>query len=343
MPKPGITYKGKPIGASGKGGSKKKSSESTGSSKWLWIFAVVLVIAVIAFAVYRFTRSHTVLIPTTQEVSETVRRLAGRQEAEEWPAPASNLPVSIPEDQGIAIKALATGEKLFAMKRYSAARDQARRAVRIFEYADPNWQKSVELLNKASTRILNGDGNSPETFVYAVQRGDTFTRIGAKFGTTAEAVQRINKISIARSDLKIGQELTIYNGKWNLKISNARKKLFLYDGSNIFKVYPIGVAMEFNSAQGLYKLTSKVKYPVWKYKESSYNPGDPLNILGSRYLSCEDAAEYKVKQPFLIHGTNRAENIGKTIAGPGFISMKNEDINELFSIIPNGIEVEVIR
>lgn len=55
MPKPGITYKGKPIGASGKGGSKKKSSESTGSSKWLWIFAVVLVIAVIAFAVYRFT------------------------------------------------------------------------------------------------------------------------------------------------------------------------------------------------------------------------------------------------------------------------------------------------
>ena len=26
MPKPGITYKGKPIGASGKGGSKKKSS-----------------------------------------------------------------------------------------------------------------------------------------------------------------------------------------------------------------------------------------------------------------------------------------------------------------------------
>ena len=91
MPKPGITYKGKPIGASGKGGSKKKSSESTGSSKWLWIFAVVLVIAVIAFAVYRFTRSHTVLIPTTQEVSETVRRLAGRQDAEESPAPASNL------------------------------------------------------------------------------------------------------------------------------------------------------------------------------------------------------------------------------------------------------------
>ena len=78
MPKPGITYKGKPIGASGKGGSKKKSSESTGSSKWLWIFAVVLVIAVIAFAVYRFTRSQTVLIPTTQEVSETVRRLVLR-------------------------------------------------------------------------------------------------------------------------------------------------------------------------------------------------------------------------------------------------------------------------
>lgn len=347
MPKPGITYKGKPIGASGKGGSKKKNSESTGSSKWLWIFAVVLFLAVIAFAVYWFTRSHTVLIPTTQEVSETMRRLAGRQDAEESPAPASNLPVSIPLDQdgrsGIAIKALANGEKLFAMKRYSAARDQARIAIGKFEYTDPDWQKSVDLLNKASTRILNGDGNSPETFVYSVQRGDTFTRIGAKFGTTAEAVQRINKISIARSDLKIGQELTIYNGKWNLKISNARKKLFLYDGANLFKVYPVGVAMEFNSQQGLYTLNSKVKYPIWKYKGNSYRPGDPLNILGSRYLSCEDAAEYKVKQPFLIHGTNRTENIGKTIAGPGFISMKNEDINELFSIIPNGIEVEVIR
>ncbi len=342
MPKPGITYKGKSIGASGKGGSKKKNGESAGSSRWLWFFAVVLIVAAIAFAGYWFTRRQTVLIPTTQEVSETMRRLTGTGE-EEPAVPASNLPVSIPEDQGIAIKTLANGEKLFAMKRYSAARDHARRAIGIFKYADPNWQKSVELLNKASTRILNGDGNSPETFVYTVQRGDTFTRIGAKFGTTAEAVQRINKISIARSDLKIGQELTVYHGKWNLKISNARKKLFLYDGQNLFKVYPIGVAMEFNSAQGLYKLTSKVKYPIWKYKESSYNPGDPLNILGSRYLGCEDAADYKIKQPFLIHGTNRAENIGKTIAGPGFISMRNEDINELFSIIPNGIEVEVIR
>ncbi len=347
MPKQGITYKGKPIGAS-KGGSKKKTDEASGSRKWLWIPAVILIVCAVGLGIVWFMRNHGGMLPAAGGVSDAVRRLTGTFEGENDAAsPGRALPSSIPADQdgrsGIAIKALADGERLFSMKRYSAARDKARIAIGKFKYPDPDWQRSVDLLNKASTEILSGNGNSPETFLYSVRSGDTFTKIGRKFGTTADAVRRINKISLARSDLKIGQELTIYSGKWRIKVSNARKKLYLYDGANLFKVYPIGVAMEFNSPQGLYTLESKQENPVWQYKGNSYRPGDPLNILGTRSLGCTDAAEYKVKPPFLIHGTNRAENVGRTIAGPGFVSMKNEDINELFSIVPDGIEVEVIR
>ena len=347
MPKPGITYKGKPIGAS-KGASKKKNDESAGSRKWLWISAVVLILCAGGIGIFVLARQHGVIFPVAAEdVSGTLRRLTGTAGTEDSFAPGGTLPSSIPADQdgrsGIAIKALADGERLFSMKRYAAARDKARIAIGKFQYPDPDWQRSVDLLNKASTEILDGNGSAPETFLYSVREGDTFTKIGAKFGTTAEAVQRINKISPARTNLKIGQELTVYSGKWRIKVSNARKKLYLYDGANLFKVYPIGVAMEFNSQQGLYKLDSKRKNPIWKYKGNTYRPGDPLNILGIYYLSCVDAAEYKIKLPFLIHGTNRAENVGRTIAGPGFISMKNEDINELSSIVPDGIEVEVIR
>ncbi len=347
MPKPGITYKGKPIGAS-KGASKKKNDENTGSRKWLWIFAVVLILCAAGGGIFLFARSHGGFLPAaTGGVSDTFRRLTGTGDVEDAFAPGGTLPSSIPADQdgrsGIAIKALADGERLFSMKRYAAARDKARIAIGKFKYPDPDWQRSIDLLNKASTEILDGNGSAPETFLYSVREGDTFTKIGAKFGTTAEAIQRINKISPARTDLKIGQELTVYSGKWRIKVSNARKKLYLYDGMNLFKVYPVGVAMEFNSPQGIYRLDSRMKNPIWKYRGNTYRPGDPLNILGTHYLSCVDAAEYKVKQPFLIHGTNRAENVGRTIAGPGFVSMKNEDVNELCSIVPDGIEVEVIR
>ena len=345
MSKPGITYKGKPIGAS-KGSSKKKVSEGSGSRKWLWIPALILIVCAVACIVF-FMHNQGLFSASASGVSDTLRRLTGSSEQEDASVSASMPPSSIPADQdgrsGIAIKALADGERLFAMKRYAAARDKARIAIGKFNYPDPDWQRSIDLLNKASTEILDGNGSAPETFLYSVREGDTFTKIGEKFGTTAEAIQRINKISPARSDLKIGQELTVYSGKWRLKVSNARKKLYLYDGANLFKVYPIGVATEFASPQGLYSLESKIKNPIWKYKGNAYRPGDPLNILGTHYLSCVDAAEYKIKPSFLIHGTNRAENVGRTIAGPGFVSMKNEDINELFSIIPNGIEVEVIR
>ena len=209
MPKQGITYKGKPIGAS-KGGSKKKADEASGSRKWLWIPAVILIVCAVGLGAVWFTRSHAGMLPSAAGVSDTVRRLTGTFDREDVSSSGSALPSSIPADQdgrsGIAIKALADGERLFAMKRYSAARDKARIAIGKFKYPDPDWQRSVDLLNKASTEILSGNGNSPETFLYSVRSGDTFTKIGRKFGTTADAIRRINKISLARSDLKIGHD-----------------------------------------------------------------------------------------------------------------------------------------
>ncbi len=348
MPKPGVTYKGKSLGSTAKSGSRKQG-KGGGLKKLFWFLVLVLILGGAGWGIYEWSRNHDSLIQTTtQNVSDAVRRITEKGKTDTGKDVSdSGLPASLPHDQGgrsgLALKAMENAEKLYQAKRYAGAREQARLAMGKFEYGDSYWLRSMEMLNQCSDHILNGDGPSPETFVYTVMPGDSLTRIGVKFNTTAEAIQRINRIVPDRTELKVGQELTIYHGKWSIKVSNARKKLFLYDGNQIFKVYPIGVAEEFQSPQGMYKLTSKMRDPVWKYKGNSYSAGNPLNILGSRYLACEDAGEVVLKPAYLIHGTNRNENVGKTIAGPGFISMKNDDINELYAIVPDGIQVEVIR
>ena len=218
MAKLPITYKGKPIAATG----KKKKGADGGSRKWLWLLLLLLIAAGVGYAVYRFSRGNEdgVISRTT----ETVRQLAAGKNGQDG-SETARLPVSVPLDQdgrsGIALRALANGEKLYAQKHYAGARDQARIAMGKFSYTDPKWQESADLLNRCSTRILNGDGSSRETFVYTVQRGDSYSRIGAKFGTTAEAVQRINKVSPSQTVLRIGQELIVYNGKWSIKISQS--------------------------------------------------------------------------------------------------------------------------
>ena len=171
----------------------------------------LLIAAGVAYAVYRFSRGNEngVISRTT----ETVRQLAAGKNGQEGTETA-RLPVSVPLDQdgrsGIALRALANGEKLYAQKHYAGARDQARIAMGKFSYTDPKWQESADLLNRCSTRILNGDGSSRETFVYTVQRGDSYSRIGAGPMMIFGLYSRFGNTTGAFSSLISGMVLSLF-------------------------------------------------------------------------------------------------------------------------------------
>ncbi|MCK4520156.1 MAG: L,D-transpeptidase, partial [Candidatus Omnitrophica bacterium] len=65
-------------------------------------------------------------------------------------------------------------------------------------------------------------------------------------------------------------------------------------------------------------------------------------ILGSRWMGLKGVSEEMGElEGYGIHGTTLPNDLGKQITS-GCIRMKNEDVEELFDIIPAGAEVIII-
>ncbi|MFH1422971.1 MAG: L,D-transpeptidase, partial [Planctomycetota bacterium] len=79
-----------------------------------------------------------------------------------------------------------------------------------------------------------------------------------------------------------------------------------------------------------FTITERLEKPTWR----GFKYGDPKNILGDYWLTL-DNPKYK---GLGIHGTNAPETIGKC-ESDGCVRMKNEDVKELFIMIPLGTEV----
>lgn len=62
--------------------------------------------------------------------------------------------------------------------------------------------------------------------------------------------------------------------------------------------------------------------------------GDPGNPLGTRWIAWDG------RQGFGFHGTWSPETVG-TAASDGCIRLRNEDVERLFEILPQGAEIDV--
>ena len=260
---------------------------------------------------------------------------------------AGAIPRSMPADYALGVKLLKVAEENFQLKQYEKSRNDARIALQKFPFSDPHWHIASDIITRSSFAILYSSGDTAfEKKRIRIAKGDTLESLGLKYGVTPESIlwgnPALKKIPGRKSPLPEGITLYIYCGKWSIKISNARKRLFVMDGDKLFAVYPVGIADGFAKAEvgSITLVTAKIVNPAWKIGKDLYPPGHPMNILGGFSMEFRDG---KGVVPFRIHGTNREENVGRTIKGPGCISMKNANIKELFHLIPTGTRVEVIR
>ncbi|RSL34585.1 L,D-transpeptidase [Salibacterium salarium] len=72
------------------------------------------------------------------------------------------------------------------------------------------------------------------------------------------------------------------------------------------------------------------------YRKLDIKGGDPKNPLGTRWIGFD--AHNTNGRIYGIHGTNRPESIGRYVSN-GCIRMKNEDVNQLFEKMENGVKV----
>lgn len=169
---------------------------------------------------------------------------------------------------------------------------------------------------------------------YVVKQGDSLFTIAQQFGTTVELVKKINKL---KSDfIKPGDKLKIIKEKFSVIVDKSKNILTLKAGEKVIKVYRVGTGTSGCTPTGTFTITNKIMNPPWHKPGEGVVPfGDPKNVLGTRWMGFNKAG-------YGIHGTWETDSIGKQ-ASAGCVRLLNEDVEELFQIVPSGTEVTIVE
>ncbi|MFC1709849.1 L,D-transpeptidase family protein [Candidatus Omnitrophota bacterium] len=190
-------------------------------------------------------------------------------------------------------------------------------------------QKKLENLN---IKILLSGINIDESQIYEVKSGDVLINIAKKYNTTVESIVKANNVK--NNVIYPGMKLRVLDGKFSIFVDKSQNILILKLNDGVIKTYSVSTGDNNSTPIGTYKITTKLVDPVW-YKDGKAIPAtSPENILGSRWLGF-DLPKYG------IHGTTEPDKIGLQITA-GCVRMRNEEVEELYSLIPVGTEATIV-
>lgn len=173
------------------------------------------------------------------------------------------------------------------------------------------------------------DGHS---IVYEVKAGDNLTVISKRQNTTVDLIKKVNFLTTDR--LRPGMQLKIPTYKFSVVVDKSQNTLLLKGDEEVLKTYTVSTGTGNSTPVGVFKITDKLVNPTW-YKAGAVVPyGSPENVLGTRWLG------FTLKG-YGIHGTSEPEKLGRQVTA-GCIRMRNEEVEELFSLVPSGMEVTVV-
>ncbi len=313
-----------------KGYDNKKSPAGRGKS--FVMLAVVLMLAAMGclciFLGYKAYGSKETIKKITNE-------MAGAEAANGAVMPPKALPAEVTAKLKKAQESLTKGQ-------LKEAAELAYQVVASITDEDhPTWWEAAQLLSNANVALFLSDIPSAQKELYIVKRGDVLANIAKKYNTTAEVIQKNNRMEGRDFNIVPGQTLCVYKGYWKILVKKSKCRLYLYDGDKLFKVYMVGVGRQNRTPAGTFLISMKQKEPDWYYKGKKYEYGSKENILGTRWMAIKPTGETNpALQGYGIHGTAEPESVGKPTSN-GCIRMVNEEVNELFSIVPEGTEVVI--
>ena len=133
--------------------------------------------------------------------------------------------------------------------------------------------------------------------------------------------------------IQVGKKLYIWTGLFNIFVDKSQNILLLKDGDEVIKAYDVATGANNVTPVGTFTITSKLVNPVWFKAGAIIPPESPQNILGSRWLGF-DLPGYG------IHGTVEPNEMRQQVTA-GCVRMRNEDVEELYSLVPVGTVVVV--
>jgi lipoprotein-anchoring transpeptidase ErfK/SrfK len=237
--------------------------------------------------------------------------------------------------------ALAAIRQLEAQDKLAEARDKLQSLVE-----DPRslgaLQSQVESrLAAANLLLVTTPRPMPGKVDYTIQRGDSLSKIAAKFNCPAELIQKANRIANERV-IRPGDVIRVLDHpSFAIDISKRRNSLLVTLGGKFFKRYPVGTGAYGKTPEGTFIVRDKIVQPPWWRADGKVVPfGDPENILGTRWMALQSSGPTKPVGGYGIHGTWDEASIGKQ-SSAGCVRMRNADVEEVFMLVPRGTPVTI--
>jgi lipoprotein-anchoring transpeptidase ErfK/SrfK len=191
------------------------------------------------------------------------------------------------------------------------------------------WQKKIQDLNM---KLLFSNAITPESIEYEIKPGDSLDRIAREHKTTVELIKKSN--NMANDNIFPGKKIRVWIAPFNIVVDKSQNTLLLKTGDIVFKGYTVATGLNNSTPVGTFKIIEKIPNPPW-YKPGVVIPaGSPENILGTRWLGIS-------KEGYGIHGTTDPKSLGNQVTA-GCVRMANQDVEELYSIVPVGVEVTIV-
>ncbi|MEI6437695.1 MAG: L,D-transpeptidase family protein [Candidatus Omnitrophota bacterium] len=190
-------------------------------------------------------------------------------------------------------------------------------------------QKELYDLNM---KLIFSDIPTPQAVIHEVKSGDTLGKICKQYNVTMELVKESN--GMKSEVVRLGQKLRIWTGKFNVYVDKSQNVLMLKSGEDVIKVYNVSTGANNSTPVGTFKITTKLENPVWFKAGAVIPPESPENVLGTRWMGFD-------KEGYGIHGTVAPDKIGQQVTA-GCIRMRNEEVEELYKVLPRGTEVTIV-
>ncbi|MBN1587151.1 MAG: L,D-transpeptidase family protein, partial [Candidatus Omnitrophica bacterium] len=193
----------------------------------------------------------------------------------------------------------------------------------------PEASLALDQLGRVNLALLTSSKPQPTDLLHEVIPGDTLGALAKRYGVTADVIRAANGIS---GDLiRVGQKLRVPNVKFKIAVSRAQNTLVLFDNDEPFKQYRVATGLDQSTPVGSFNIVNKLENPIWYTAGAVVPPESPANILGTRWLGIS-------AEGYGIHGTTEPESIGTSVTA-GCVRMRNQEVEELYALVPVGTEV----
>ena len=204
----------------------------------------------------------------------------------------------------------------------------------VARHPDP---EAIELLGSVNMKLLKSPLMMQGKEYYVIQSGDYLQKIAKKYNTTVALLKTMN--GLESDTIRLGDRLLVFNGDFSIRVSKSLNSLDLLLGGNMFKRYSVGTGKFGKTPAVEFTVVDKIIEPPWTRPSDNrqIEYGDPENVLGSRWMAIK-SSDHPELTGFGIHGTWERDSIGKQ-SSAGCIRMLNEDVEELFDLVPRKTSV----